>query len=73
MVKFKKKKEHKKDLIMTIITALFFVIGTVCLIVGYYEDIVSWLVKCGIAFLIIGAIMFLNILRILISQRIKEM
>lgn len=77
MEKFKIKdvKKHKshKNVWLTILTIVFIVLGTACVIVGSYYDIVKWLQTCGVAFFIAAVPLGLALINYIVKNEIGKM
>lgn len=72
MDKFKPKK--KKDIsIVAALTVVFAVLGILCIVVGCYADIVSWLKKFGLGLIIICLPLLIWLIKTVIQNKIKEM
>ena len=62
-----------KNVSILIISGIFALAGTVCLIIGFFNDIVSWLKEFGLAMLVILLPIIAFIIHTIRSKKIKEM
>ena len=67
-----KKGNKKTGGIVLAVTLLFAAIGTVCLIIGYKDEVLRFLVTTGFALLVIAAIPIVVFLYQLIQKRIDS-
>lgn len=65
--------ESKKSKGVIISTLVFAILGAICLIIGYKNEIVWWLKNIGIVLLVIAAPLIIYIIYKEIISKIKEM
>ena len=68
-----KKNDFNKNKGILLVWSLFAIIGIILIIIGFYNDIVSWLVQFGIVLLVISAPILLFIIYLLIKKKIEDM
>lgn len=51
----KVKKSKKTGIAVTVVTAVFAVLGAVFLVLGYHDEVLRWMTTTGIAFLVVSA------------------
>ena len=73
MAKFKKEKGSKANLVVTIITLVFALIGGACIIIGYKNEFVWWLSTFGIVILVICLPVLIVVLHSIIMKKIGDM
>ena len=66
------KKNKKAGLGVTLVTVLFALIGTVCLVIGYHDTVLQWLSTVGIVVLVVAAIPALVIGYMFIQKKIDS-
>lgn len=66
------KKSHKAGIGMALVTAVFAVIGIVCLVIGYKDTVIAWLATTGIVCLVVAVIPLLVIGYHLIQKKIDS-
>lgn len=67
-----RKKNKKTGGIVLAVTLIFAAIGTVCLIIGYKDEVLNFLVTTGIALLIVAAVPIVVFAYQLIQKRIDS-
>lgn len=63
----------KKNIGMIIITLIFALIGLVCIIIGYKNEVLNWLKTMGIVMVVVMMPVLIWFAFRLISKKIKEM
>ena len=43
-----KEKDHKKSIVLTIISIVFSIIGAILIVIGYHNEVVSWFKNAGV-------------------------
>lgn len=66
------KKSKKSSIGVTIVTLVFAVIGAICLVIGYQDQVLSWLKTTGIVILVASAIPLLVLGYYLIQKKIES-
>lgn len=72
-MEFYKEKNHKKSVISTIITLSFLLIGIALFIVGYYNEMLSWVKDCGVVIICLSVPAVVFIVYLLINGKVKRM
>lgn len=70
MVKYK---EAKAKISIALISAVFAVLAAICIIIGYKNEVFSWLKTTGIVVLVISLPVFLYFVYTYLMKKIKEM
>lgn len=68
----KTKKKGKKGIMVLLVTIGFAVVGTVLLVIGYHNEVVSFLRTTGIALLLVALIPLTMFVYGLINKRIES-
>lgn len=72
MAKFNKPNGNKKSIGVTIVTAVFAIIGIVCIIIGYGNDFLNWLMTFGIVILVLVSPILVFVIFTMIIKKIKD-
>lgn len=70
MVKYK---EAKTKISIALISAAFAILAAICIIIGYKNEVFSWLKTTGIVVLVISLPVFLYFIYTYLMKKIKEM
>lgn len=62
----------KTGIVATVVTVVFAIIGVVCMIIGYHNEVLHWMMTTGVAFLVIAAFPILILVYNLISKKIES-
>ena len=73
MTKFNKPNGNKKSIGVIIVTAVFAIIGIICIIIGYRIEFLNWLKTFGIVTLIIISPILVFVIYKIIINKIKDM
>lgn len=74
MDKFKKKhKSNKKNLTILTITICFAIAGIVCIFVGAFQTIVSWLLSFGIVIVVLSLPVLVWVIRRILNKKVERM
>ena len=64
---------NKKNIVLIIITALFLIIGTAFIVIGCWNDMLSWFKTFGIALLVLVSPLIIWFIYKFILKKIKDM
>lgn len=69
----KRKKISKANLTLLILTICFAVTGIVCIFVGAYKEIVSWLLSFGIVLVVLALPVAVWLIRRILNKKVERM
>lgn len=73
MAKYNKANGNTKSIGVIIITAVFAILGIICIIIGYKDEVLTWLSTFGIVLLVIASPILVYIIYQLVLKKIKDM
>lgn len=73
MASYNKPAGNKKSIGVIIVTAVFAIIGIICIIIGYGSEFLTWLTTFGVVILVIAFPILVFVLYHLLSDKIKGM
>lgn len=73
MAKYNKPSKANKSVGMIIVTLIFIIIGIVCIIIGFKNDIVSWMKTFGIVVCVMLSPIVVYLIYKLVMKKIDEL
>lgn len=66
------KKSKKAGIAVTLVTAVFAILGIVFLVIGYHDEVLRWMATTGIALLVVALIPIGALVYTLIQRKIDS-
>lgn len=73
MAKFNKPNGTNKSIGMLVVTLIFLILGIVCIVIGFKNDIVSWMKTFGIAVCVLASPIIIFIIFRFIMSKIERL
>ena len=73
MASYNRPNENKKNIGVIIVTAVFAIIGIICIIIGYGSNFLTWLKTFGVVILVLVSPVLVFVIFKIIIKKIKDM